>query len=76
MRKGRGLVEVEIYEELLRFPEPRRLLLNNTTNHRDNPRTKKLCAEIHEDAWPEVKEMVAKWKRFKKFMSKKRQLAD
>ncbi|MBI2108679.1 MAG: hypothetical protein HYT93_00660 [Parcubacteria group bacterium] len=66
MRKGRGLVDVDIYNELLKVPGARKLLLDNTTNHRTNPKTNKVCAEIHEDAWPEVKEMVANWKRFKK----------
>jgi len=66
MRKGRGLVDVDIYNELLEVPGARKLLLDNTTNHRVNPKTDRLCAEIHEDAWPEVKEMVANWKRLKK----------
>ncbi len=66
MRKGRGLVDQDIYDELLKVPGSRRLLIENTTNHRIDPKSKKLRAEIHEDAWPEVKAMVANWKRTKK----------
>lgn len=66
MRKGRGSVDVDIYNELIEVPGARELLLKNTTNFRTDRRTGKLRAEIHEDVWPEVKEMVAKWKRIKK----------
>lgn len=66
MRKGRGLVDMDIYEKLLEVPGARSILLDNTTNHRTDSRTGKIRAEIHEDAWPEVKKMVANWKRFKR----------
>jgi len=66
MRKGRGLVDMDIYNELLEVPGSSKVLVENTTNHRRDPRTGKLRAEIHEDAWKEVKEMVANWKRYKK----------
>lgn len=66
MRKGRGLVDIDIYNELLKVPGASAILVENITNHRTDPRTGKLRAEIHEDAWKEVKKMVANWKRFKK----------
>ncbi|TSC84259.1 MAG: hypothetical protein G01um101413_554 [Parcubacteria group bacterium Gr01-1014_13] len=65
MRKGRGLVEVEIYDELLKITGCAKILLDNICNHRENPKTKKLCAEINEEAWPQVKKMVADFKRLK-----------
>lgn len=65
MRKGRGLIEQGLYDELVKVPGASRLLLDNTTNFRVNPKTGKVCAEIHESAWPEVKTLVANWKRFK-----------
>ncbi len=66
MRKGRGLVDMDIYDELMKVPGARELLFRNTTNHRLDRKTGKNRAEIHEDAWPEVKEMVRKWKIYKK----------
>lgn len=58
MRKGRGLVDQEIYDELVKIPGAREILLANTCNHRFDPKTEKMRVEISEDAWPEVKQMV------------------
>lgn len=66
MRKGRGLVDQDIYDELMHVPGARQLLLDSTCNHRFDARSKKLRVEISEDAWPEVKRMVANWKRAKR----------
>ena len=65
MRKGRGLVDQDIYDELLKVPGARQILLINTSNHRLDPKTKRLRVEISEDAWPEVKQMIVNYKRFK-----------
>lgn len=65
MRKGRGLVDQDIYDQLMKVPGARQLLLGATCNHRFDQKTKKLRVEIAEDAWPEVKRMVANWKRIK-----------
>lgn len=64
MRKGRGLIDQDIYKELLQVPGAAEILIEYTTNHRFIKG--KTRAEISEDAWPEVKQMVANWKRFKK----------
>lgn len=65
MRKGRGLVDQDIYDELMKIPGARRVLIDNTCNFRLDPKTDKVGAEISEDAWPEVKQMVLNWKRAK-----------
>lgn len=72
MRKGRGLVEMDIFNELMKISGTRTLLLDNVTNHRENPKTGKLCAEIHEDAWPEIKQAIANWRRIKNGKSQKK----
>lgn len=66
MRKGRGLVDADIYDELLKVPGAGKLLADNTANFRRDPKTKKLRVEISEDVWKEVKKMVSDWKRLKK----------
>lgn len=65
MRKGRGLVDEDVYDELMKVPGAREILLANTSNHRHDPKTGRIRVEISEDAWPEVKQMVANWKRRK-----------
>jgi hypothetical protein len=65
MRKGRGLVDMDIIDELTKVPGMKHLIMCNTTNIITSRRTGKLRAEIHEDAWPEVKAAVANWKRVK-----------
>lgn len=65
MRRGRGLVDQKIYNELVKIPGAREILLTNTCNHRFDPKTKQHRVEISEDAWPEVKQMVANYKRLK-----------
>ncbi len=65
MRKGRGLVDQDIYGELLKVPGARKILLTNTCNHRLDPKTQRIRVEISEDAWPEVKQMVINFKRMK-----------
>ncbi len=65
MRKGRGLVDQDIYDELMKIPGARRVLLDNTCDFRLDPKTGKVRAEISEDAWPEVKQLVLNWERVK-----------
>lgn len=65
MRPGRGLIDQEVYDELIKIPGARQILLSNTTDHRRDPRTQKVRVEIHENAWPKVKSMVQNLKRFK-----------
>ncbi len=65
MRKGRGLVDSDIYNELVKIPGAREILVSNLCNFRTDSRTGKVRAEISEDAWPEVKQMVENWKRRK-----------
>ena len=65
MKKGRGLVDQNIYNELIKIPGAREILLANTSNHRWDPKTKRNRVEIDADAWPEVKQMIANWKRLK-----------
>lgn len=72
MRKGRGLVEQEIYDELLKIPSCANILLDNTCNHRINPNTNKMCVEISEDVWPQVKKIVADFKHLKKEKKKQK----
>lgn len=66
MRKGRGLVDIDIYNKLLEVPGVAEILIENTTNHRYDYKTKKIRVEISEEAWPEVKSIVANWKRARK----------
>ena len=65
MRKGRGLVDSDIYNELVKIPGAKEILVSNLCNFRTHPKTGKVRAEISEDAWPEVKQMVQNWKRMK-----------
>lgn len=65
MRPGRGLIDQEVYDELIKIPGARRVVVNNVTNHRFDHKTGKLRVEISEEAWPEVKLMVINLKRFK-----------
>jgi hypothetical protein len=66
MRKGRGFVDRDIYNELLKVPGAKEILLTNTCNHCLDPKTQRIRVEISEDAWPEVKQMVANFKRMKR----------
>ena len=70
MKKGRGLVDCEIFDEMAKVPGTHGILFGSVTNHRINPSTDRLCAEIHEDAWPEVKQMVRQWTKFKRRRTK------
>lgn len=65
MRKGRGLIDQGVYDELIKIPGARQIVLSNVTNHRLDPKTQKVRVEIHEDAWPEVKSMVRNLRRLK-----------
>ena len=65
MRKGRGLVDSDIYHELVKIPGAKEILVSNLCNFRTDSKTGKVRAEISEDAWPEVKQMVENWKRMK-----------
>ncbi len=65
MRKGRGLVDSDIYHELVKIPGAKEILVSNLCNFRTDSKTGKVRAEISEDAWPEVKQMVENWKRVK-----------
>ncbi|MDO8496460.1 MAG: hypothetical protein Q7S43_03325 [bacterium] len=65
MRKGRGLVDSDIYDELVKIQGAKEILLSSLCNFRTDPRTGKVRAEISEDAWPEVKQMVENLKRRK-----------
>lgn len=63
MRKGRGLVECDLYDQL---PANAKAEIDpHVCNHRLNEH-KKMCLEISEDAWPKVKELIQKFRRFKK----------
>lgn len=65
MRPGRGLIDQEIYNELLKIPGAGRIVLDSVTNFRFDSKTRKTRVEISEDAWPEVKAMVQNLKRVK-----------
>ena len=65
MRKGRGLIDQDIYDKIIKIPGAREVLLTDTCNHRFDPKTKRGRVEISEDAWPEVKQMVRNYKRMK-----------
>jgi len=66
MRKGRGLVDMKTYNDMLKIPGTKKIFLNNACNHRLNRKTGKVCVEISEDAWSEVKEMVRQFKKISK----------
>ena len=65
MRKGRGLVDSDIYDELVKIPGAKEILVSNLCNFLIDPKTGRVRAEISEDAWPEVKQLVQNWKRMK-----------
>jgi hypothetical protein len=65
MRPGRGLVDEDIYWELMKVPGINKVLHRSTANVRTDPKTKRRRVEIGEDDWPEVKLAVINWKRFK-----------
>lgn len=65
MRKGRGLVDQDIFDDMLSVPGTSKILLGSVCNHRFDKKTGKLRVEIAEEAWPEVKRMVAKWRKIR-----------
>ncbi len=65
MKKGRGLVDQDIYDALLTISNCKAKLLANTRNFVFDKKTNKLRAEISADGWPEIKHMVENWKRLR-----------
>lgn len=65
MRKGRGLIDQDVYDELMKIPGCRAKLLANTCNHRFDEKKQKTRVEISEEGWPEIKAMAANFARAK-----------
>ena len=63
MKKGRGLVDNDIFNAMLKIPGTRPVLIGSLTNHIIDKKTGKVRAEIHEDSWQEVKNMVKQFKK-------------